>query len=120
MPDIAHYFGNDLTLGAGGDLLVVSGDSLVQQRIIRRLLTNAGDYIWNLKYGAGLGQMVGSPANQTAIQNIVFSQIFQEETVARVPAPKVSTAVDAAGDVTVTITYYDAVTGAGATLSFQV
>lgn len=118
--DISHNFGNDLTASAAGDLLVVSGDTLTQQRILRRLLTNPGDYIWNLNYGAGLGQMVGKPANASAIQNIVYSQIFEEPAVARVPAPTVTTDVNPDGTVTVTIDYFDAVTGQGSTLTFQV
>jgi phage baseplate assembly protein W len=118
--DISHAFGSDLALSATGDLLVVSGDALTQQRVLRRLLTNAGDYIWHLAYGAGLGQMVGQPANAAAIENIIRSQIFRESSVAQVPAPIVTTTANTDGTVTVTIQYADAVTGAGSTLTFQV
>ena len=48
MADISHTFGADLSLSATGDLLCVTGDTLTQQRVLRRLLTNAGDYIWQL------------------------------------------------------------------------
>jgi phage baseplate assembly protein W len=120
MADMAHTFGGDLALSASGDLLVVSGDTLTQQRVLRRLLTNDGDYIWHLAYGAGLGRMVGQPVNAAAIENIVRSQIFRESSVAQVPAPVVTTSVNTDGMVTVTIQYADAVTGAGSTLTFQI
>jgi phage baseplate assembly protein W len=120
MADMAHTFGGDLALSATGDLLVVSGDTLSQQRVLRRLLTNAGDYIWHLAYGAGLGRMVGQPAHAAAIENIIRSQIFRESSVAQVPAPVVTTSVSTDGTVTVTIQYADAVTGAGSTLTFQI
>ena len=120
MADISHTMGADLSLSATGDLLVVNGDTLTQQRVLRRLFTNAGDYIWHLAYGAGLGQMVGRPANAAAIENIIRSQIFAESAVAQVPAPIVTTSAASDGVVTTTIQYADAVTGAGATLTFQV
>ena len=46
MPDLAHQFGADLVAGATGDLAVVDGPALGRQRVLRRLLTNPGDYIW--------------------------------------------------------------------------
>ena len=120
MADISHTFGGDLSLSATGDLLCEDGDTLTQQRVLRRLLTNAGDYIWQLPYGAGLGQMVGLPAKQAAIENIIRSQIFAENAVAQVPAPVVTTTVNTDGTVNVKIIYADAVTGASSTLSFKV
>ena len=118
--DLYHYFGGDLSLSANGDLLLASGDTLVEQRIIRRLLTNAGDYIWALAYGAGLGSMVGAPANATAIEAVIRSQIFQESSVAQQPAPQITTQVNTDGSVLCTIAYADATTGQTNTLSFPV
>jgi len=46
MSDISHLWGNDLTIGPTGDLAVASNDGLTQQRVLRRLLTSVGDYIW--------------------------------------------------------------------------
>ena len=98
----------------------MTGDTLTQQRVLRRLLTNAGDYIWQLSYGAGLGQMVGQPANATAIENIMRGQIFQEFAVAQVPAPVITTTVNMDGAVSAEIQYADAASGATSTLTFQV
>jgi phage baseplate assembly protein W len=118
MGDISHTFGNDIDLSASADLLYVDGTTEVQQRIIRRLLTAAGDYLWHLDYGGSLGQFVGQPANQSAIENVIQGQIYQEETVAQVPLAKVRTHVANDGTVTASIVYVDAATGAVQTLSF--
>ena len=57
MLDISHYWGEDLGIGPTGDLGLAAGSPQVQQRILRRLLTNPGDYIWvNWVYQSGLSQ----------------------------------------------------------------
>lgn len=118
--DLYHFVGGDLSLAANGDLLLAAGDTLVEQRVLRRLLTNAGDYIWHLTYGAGLGAMVGSPANAAAIEAAIRSQIFQESSVAQQPAPVVTTQVNADGSVVCGITYADATTGETNVLTFPI
>jgi hypothetical protein len=119
--DCSQTFGSDLQISATGDILLASGVTYTRQRILRRLLTNAGDYIWQLAYGAGLRQQVGNNTNLLQIQNIIRSQIFQEASVAQQPAPIVTATSDATGDVTVTIIYFDAATGLQqAPLSFVV
>ena len=62
MYDIFHEWGADLAAGSSGDIALASGTDLISQRVCRRLLTNAGDYLWNLEYGAGLAQFIGQPA----------------------------------------------------------
>jgi hypothetical protein len=111
MGDISHSFGSDIDLSAGGDFLYVDGDTLTQQRIIKRLLTAVSADIWNLTYGAGLGQMVGETANVNAINNIVRSQIFQEQAVAQLPEPTVTVQAQATGVFVCTIAYTDAASG---------
>ena len=120
MADLWHQFGSDLTVGATGDVAAVTGTIAGQQRVLRRLLTNPGDYIWQPGYGAGLGQFVGSPVSTTQIQAVVRSQIFKEAAVARSPEPIVQVTADAAGRVFVYIRYADAATGATQILSFSV
>ena len=61
MPDLAHEFGADLQAGPTGDLALADGAALGRQRVLRRLLTNPGDYIWHPTYGAGLARFVGHP-----------------------------------------------------------
>jgi phage baseplate assembly protein W len=120
MPDIAHWYGSDLQISASGELLLVANDTLVQQRIVRRLLTNAGDYIWQLAYGAGVGSLVGKVQQPGAVESLVRSQIFQEASGASVPVPTVTTSTDQNGNVVVTIKYTDATTGETQTLSSPV
>lgn len=120
MSDVFHQYGGDLAVAAGGDLAAVSGTLLGQQRVLRRLLTNPGDYLWNPGYGAGLAQFVGQPANAARIRSVIRSQIFQEAAVARQPEPTIEVQVDPAGSVTVQVLYADSSTGQTQVLSFTV
>jgi hypothetical protein len=120
MPDLSHFYGNDLAVAPDGDLATVDTTQLGQQRVLRRLLTNPGDYLWNAGYGAGLAQFVGQPANAARIRSVIRSQIFQESAVAQSPAPEIDVAADASGNVTVQILYTDSSTGETQLLSFTV
>ena len=119
--DCSHTFGSDLSISASGDVLLANGDTYTRQRILRRLLTNHGQYLWQLAYGAGLRQQVGQTSNLLAIQQVIRSQIFAESSVAQSPAPTVTVTEDATGNLTATIQYYDAATGTQvAPLSFVI
>jgi hypothetical protein len=109
MYDIFHEWGSDLVVDSSGDLALSTGSSTVSQRIFRRLLTNPGDYLWNLDYGGGLGQYVGAPTNPTTIQASVRTQLLLETAVPTTPAPQVTASVvdTANGYVLATITYTD-------------
>ena len=107
MFDINHTFGGDLAVDVSGDLATASGSALGQQRVLRRLLTNGGDYIWQLTYGAGLPSMIGMPADAAAIAGLVRSQIFLEGAVGQTPTPVID--VETQGSiVSLQITYTDA------------
>ncbi len=118
MADTSHQFGADLTLSPTGDLATATGASLTQQRVLKRLLTNPGDYIWQLDYGAGLASFVGQPAGKATIAAVIRSQIFKEAAVARTPEPIIDIQQDRAGSVYVHIRYADATTGETQLLSF--
>jgi len=120
MSDVAHFFGGDLILGPTGDLLTIDAPDLTQQRILRRLLTAPGAYIWHPDYGAGIGAMIGQPTDARRIQAIMGTQVLQEEAVARSPIPTVAVKADASGTVIATIAYGDADTGATQTLTLPV
>ena len=90
MPDLSHTFGGDLAVSANGDLLTADSLSLSQQRVLRRLLTNPGDYIWQPNYGAGLPAMIGQPISVAAVQSTIIAQMYLERTVMRNPAPVVT------------------------------
>ena len=106
MSDINHTFGGDLAVSASGDLAAVSGGALGQQRVLRRLLTNAGDYIWQLTYGAGLPSMIGMTVDAAAISGLVRSQIFLESAVAHTPTPVIDVQAQSS-IVSLQITYSD-------------
>jgi hypothetical protein len=63
LSDLNHYIGNDLTASNTGDLQPVDTTVRGQQRVLRRLLTNPGDYIFHPNYGAGLPQWIGRTAD---------------------------------------------------------
>ena len=111
MADVSHLWGQDLTAGANGDLATVSGAALGRQRVLRRLLTNPGDYIWHLDYGAGLSAYVGQPEATVVIQAVVVAQLALESAVAQSPPPTVTTNATPDGVVVVSISYVDADTG---------
>jgi hypothetical protein len=109
MHDIFHEWGSDLAVGSGGDLAISTGSDTVSQRVCRRLLTNPGDYLWNLDYGGGLARFVGTPASPADIEAVVRTQLELETAVPITPAPEVSIRVaDAAnGYVVASVIYAD-------------
>ncbi|HUN43480.1 MAG TPA: hypothetical protein VMU81_24560 [Acetobacteraceae bacterium] len=123
MVDIDHQWGSDLGFGPTGDIAIVSGSAMGQERVLRRLLTNPLDYIWQPAYGAGLAAFVGQPANTTRIKSVIRSQIFNESTVARDPEPTINVIVNPGGltgDVYVRVSYVDTTTGQTQVVTFSV
>ena len=119
MADFSLQFGGDLSVGPTGDIALADGPALTEQRVLRRLLTNSGDYIWQLGYGAGLAQFVGQPGAPATINGVARTQMLQEAAVARAPAPVITTTLDAGGIATLTLRYADATTGQTNLLSFS-
>jgi phage baseplate assembly protein W len=120
MQDLAQTWGDDLQIGSTGDLALASAAQLGQQRVLRRLLTNPGDYIWHTEYGAGLARFVGQPASAAGIASVIRGQIFQESFVARTPEPVIDVQSDNAGNLFVHLRYVDADSGSTQVLSFSV
>lgn len=110
MFDIFHQWGRDLTVDSTGDIALCGSTVMATQRIYRRLVTNPGAYIWNLSYGAGLANFVGSPIDTQNIESIIRNQLQLENSVATSPAPAVAMQVTdpANGIVTVNLIYTDA------------
>ena len=111
MSGISHLIGSDLSFSQSGDLAVASQDEMTIQRVLRRLLTNPGEYIWNLGYGAGLPAMVGDVADAGAIAAVIRYQMMLEATVAKDPEPSVEVSATTTGIVSATVQYVDAPTG---------
>ena len=116
MPDIQHLFGNDFTVGPTGDIATSSGPQLGLERVLRRLLTNPGEYIFQLAYGAGLPAALGQVANAPRIQAVIRAQMLQEAAVARAPAPVISVTSDGVGNTYAYVRYADAASGQTMTL----
>jgi hypothetical protein len=109
----------DLSVGPTGDISVAPIETEVQQRIIRRLLTNSGDYIWHTNYGAGLGSYVGEPYSPTFIEGTILSQLQYEVLVTSDPSPIVKTnqsMADSFSSAAVTIQYQVAGTLTGSSV----
>jgi phage baseplate assembly protein W len=120
MPDLFHQFGADLAVGPTGDLATVDVPLFGRQRVLRRLLTNPGDDIWNPTYGAGLARFIGQPVALDLIRATIRGQIFKESAVARTPEPIINVTVSADGTVYVHVQYADADTAQTQVLAFTV
>ena len=115
MADLAHVVGTDLTINSVGDLATVDLAVWTQQRILRRLLTNVGGYIWQLNYGAGLPAMVGATISSQQIAAIIRQQLGLEAAVSKYPEPRISVQADQTATVFATVTYEDAHTASSQT-----
>jgi hypothetical protein len=116
MSELEHSFGNDLTLTAAGDLALVTGVQEGQERVLRRLLTNPGANIWQLNYGGGLGQIVGTTTATQTIQALIFGQMQLENVVDQTVPPSVAVIQNPDGSTLAAIQYTDANTGQTFTL----
>lgn len=119
MSDVNHFVGGDLTLSPTGGLSPAEGVLRGKQRILRRLLTNPGDYLFHPEYGAGLGRYVGALMNVAEITALIRGQVQMEEGVSASPAPQI-TVTPSNDTLSVTIAYTDSGTGEPVTLSFDV
>ncbi|MBX9901259.1 MAG: phage tail protein [Burkholderiaceae bacterium] len=119
MTDLNHYIGGDLGVSPTGDLLLASDTIEGQQRVLRRLLTNPGEYIWHTDYGAGLPQEVGQVTDARRIRGVVRSQIFNEDIVLRSPDPTILVTAIPNG-VSARIQYVDSTTKKPVALNFDI
>jgi hypothetical protein len=96
--DVSLGWGSDLSVGAGGDLLLVTGTLRANQRVLRRLLTNPGEYLWALSYGGGLALSIGEPLDVGTIEAVIRRQLEQEPGVSLSPSPVVNIHAINSGD----------------------
>ncbi|HEY1772420.1 MAG TPA: phage tail protein [Gammaproteobacteria bacterium] len=118
--DLYHQFGSDLIVGANGDLLPATADTEIQQRLLRRLFTPEGAYLWQLDFGAGVPQRVGdtlSPSVSGQILAQIKAAIALEPGIAQIPVPVITlSTVD--GGLVGSIQYVDAQTKLPAVITF--
>lgn len=119
MFDLYHITGGDLDVSPAGDLRPVDQQERGRQRILRRLLTNPGDYLFHPGYGAGLGKKVGENIHPGEWRALIAGQMLLEESVSSSPPPHVRLSLIESG-VSVSVSYTDALTGTPETLSFDI
>lgn len=119
MADARHWWDEDLSVGPTGDIALSDGVELSNQRVVRRLMTILGEYVWHTDYGASVPIRVGDTFDLPLLTSIIRSQIFLEEAVSQDPDP-VITVDPILNGVFVQIQYVDALTGSQASLQFEV
>lgn len=119
MNDLNHYIGADLLVGAGGDIAPVDGTDATTQRVLRRLLTAPGAYVWHPEYGAGLPLMVGSLATPEQVRGAIRQHIALESAVAQSPTPAIEVE-PITGGVSVRIAFTDAITREQRSVGFDI
>lgn len=117
--DLNLWVGGDLSASATGDLATATADLRTNQRIVRRLVTPKGSYIFHPEYGAGLPQMIGETVDIPAITGEIRSQIRMEEGVSQTPEPSIDVKPIQDG-VSVGILYTSSVTRRPVSLQFNV
>lgn len=90
LADCFQLWGNDLTLSPTGDLATATIVDRSQQRVLRRLCTNRGDYISHLEYGGGLPQRIGTLLDVAKTRAQIRGQMLLEASVAKAPAPAIA------------------------------
>lgn len=131
MTDVNHFWGNDISIAANGDLSFADGDTFAQQELLRALMTNprwtdstgspiaSPDYTWHPNFGAGIPRRIGRTLNASELRGVIQATIKTIAGIAQTPAPNVIVTPFNNG-ASVTIQYADAVTGQVATLSFDI
>ena len=104
LDDISHFWGGDISVSSAGDLLRVNGATRSQQRVLRRLLTNPGEYLSHPTYGGGIAGLVGSNASPTYIASLIRGQMMMESSVSKA-VPPVIKVTPITGGVQVSISY---------------
>ena len=120
MPDLHHTWAGDLLPSPTGDLLLAAGPPLGTQRVLRRLLTDPGAYLWHPAYGAGLGRFVGEPTDPRGTAALIPGQMRGEPAVAASPEPVVTVRADPGGTLAVQVRYADAETADTLTLDLPI
>ena len=116
MADLSHTWGGDIAFNQTGDLALSDGPQGGTERVLRRLLTNPGAYLWHLRYGAGLAAFIGTPTNAAAIAAAARRQLFLDGAVSSDPTPVIDVSSDNTGSLFLQIRYADADTAQPQTL----
>lgn len=91
--DVHHIIGDDILLDKSNDLAFVFDTDETNQRIMRRLFTNKGTYIWNAKWGASIPWRVGDTLSAEVYREIVNeirAAVLEDGNVAKDPLPEIT------------------------------
>lgn len=119
LDDIGHFWGEDARLSPTGDFARVRSADRSRERVLRRLMTNPGEYLFHPDYGAGLGQMIGDNIDLAKIKARITGQMLKEASVVRSPPPVVSVRT-ILGGVAVSVQYLSLPDKQPVSLSFDV
>ena len=119
MADLAHFYGTDLQTDSTGDLALSEGTQFGVERVLRRLMTSQGEYIFQPDYGAGLPLFLGNPAAPQRIEGTIRAQMELEDAVAPSPIPSISVQ-QANSTFTANIRYVDSTTGESSVLTLPI
>jgi hypothetical protein len=89
LDDIDHDWSGDVAVSLSGDLNRANRLTRSRQRVLRRLLTNPGDYIWHPTYGAGLPAQIGRNLDLAKLRALIRGQMLLEPSVLRSPEPTI-------------------------------
>ncbi|GBR44229.1 hypothetical protein [Neokomagataea thailandica] len=106
MISFGHVYGDDLSVLAG-NVSFVSREEATKQRILRRILTNSGGYIWHPDYGAGLPQMVGSVVDEELISASIRHSLLSDVGVDSSRPIEVNIVQSSGGGVLCWVEYFD-------------
>lgn len=90
MAEVYHWWSDDLSFGATGDLRLTDGIEAGQQRVVRRLMSTSDELRFHSGYGAGLPAWVGRPQDVRKIKAVVQAGMRREEAVLQTPPPVVT------------------------------
>ena len=91
--DVYHEIGDDIQLDSTNDLQLVFDTNETNQRIMRRLFTNKGTYIWNAAFGASIPWKLGETLSVEAYRDVinqVTAAVLEDDEVAKDPPPEIS------------------------------
>lgn len=120
--DLSNIIGTDLQITSGNvigtaDIAISVNPTEGQQRVLRRLLTNPLDYVWQPAYGAGLARFIGRPMNNIQVSGTIRQQMKLEQAVKQLPPPAVSLNTSKTGSLVASIQYVDSTSNLTSALS---
>jgi hypothetical protein len=118
MADIDHIWGQDISYALSGDLATVEGVTQVEQRLLRRFMTNLGGNVWAANYGAGLPTFVMTPIHEASIRAIVVQQCALEADVGQDPPPVITITSDGVSALYLRVQFTYAPTGVSGLVAF--